>query len=152
MAARIIYHVLPSPAGWAVKKGRAARASSTHATKITAFRAAVKLAHNHPVAQIVEHDAAGVIVADRLYERSDYRKVTAKKRAVAKARKTKLRKRRRKARAVTKARKTKIKKRRHAAHKRRVRRKAARLGLARRRRRSAARSAAAKKAAARRRR
>lgn len=152
MAVRIIYHVLPSPTGWAVKKGRAARASSTHATKITAFRAAAKLAHHHPVAQIVEHDAAGVIVADRLYERSDYRKVAAKKRAVAKARRTKLRKRRRKARAVTKARKTRKKQRRRALDERRIRRQAAKLGLARRRRRAAARRAAAKKAAARRRR
>lgn len=134
MATRIIYHVLPSPAGWAVKKGRAARASSTHPTKPKALRAAAKLARNHPTAQVVEHDAGGVIVADRRYERSGYRKVKAVKRKVAKARKTKLKKRRR------------------AARKRLVRRKAARLGLARQRRRSAARSAVAKKAAARRRR
>jgi len=133
MATRVIYHVLPSPTGWSVKKGRAARASSTHVTKIAALRAAAKLARNHPTAQVVEHDAGGVIVADRLYERSDYRKTTAKKRTVAKARKTKLKKRRR------------------VARKRLVRRKAAHLGLARRRRRSAARSAAAKKAARRRR-
>lgn len=134
MVTRVIYHVLPGPAGWTVKKGRAGRASITHKTKIKAFRAAAALARNHPVAQIVEHDAAGVIVADRLYERRDYRKTQKKKRTVAKARKTKLKKRRR------------------AARKRLVRRKAARLGLARRRRRSLARSAAAKKAAARRRR
>ena len=132
MAARIIYHLLPSPAGWAVKKGRAARASSTHATKSMALRAAAALARNHPLAQVVEHDAGGVIVADRRYERSAYRKVKAVKRKVAKARKTKLKKHRR------------------AARKRLVRRKAAHLGLARRRRRSVARSAAAKKAAARR--
>ncbi len=134
MVARIIYHVLPNPAGWSVKKGRAARASSTHPTKPKALRAAAKLARNHPTAQVVEHDAGGVIIADRRYERSDYRKTKAAKRTVAKARKTKLKKRRR------------------AARKRLVHRKAARLGLARRRRRSAARSAAAKKAAVRRRR
>jgi Uncharacterized protein conserved in bacteria (DUF2188) len=134
MVARVIYHVLPSSAGWAVKKGRAARASSTHPTKPKALRAAAKLARNHPTAQVVEHDAGGVIVADRRYERSDYRKTKAAKRKVAKARKTRLKKRRR------------------ASRKRLVRRKAARLGLARRRRRSVARSAAAKKAAARRRR
>ena len=133
MAARIIYHVLPSPAGWAVKKGRAARASSTHPTKPKALRAAAKLARNHPAAQVVEHDAGGVIVADRRYERSDYRKTKAAKSKVAKARKTRLKKRRR------------------ASRKRLVRRKAAHLGLARSRRRTVARSAAAKKAAARRR-
>lgn len=133
MAARIIYHVLPSPAGWAVKKGRAARASSTHPTKPKALRAAAKLARNHPTAQVVEHDAGGVIVADRRYERSDYRKTKAAKSKVAKARKTRLKKRRR------------------ASRKRLVRRKAAHLGLARSRRRTVARSAAAKKAAARRR-
>ena len=133
MAARMIYHVLPSPAGWAVKKGRAARASSTHPTKPKALRAAAKLARNHPTAQVVEHDAGGVIVADRRYERSDYRKTKAAKSKVAKARKTRLKKRRR------------------ASRKRLVRRKAAHLGLARSRRRTVARSAAAKKAAARRR-
>lgn len=150
MAARIIYHVLPGPLGWAVKKGRAARASSTHATKTKALRAAAVLARNHPTAQVVEHDATGVIVADRLYERRDYRKAMAKKRAVAKARKTRLKKHRRVRRAVTKARKTRRRQHRHALRKRQVRRKAAQLGLARRRRRAAARRAAAKKAAARR--
>ena len=129
MAARIIYHVVPNTAGWAVKKGRARRASSTHATKAKALRAAAVLARNHPTAQVVEHDAAGVIVADRRFERADYRKVQAAKRKVAKARKTRQRKHR------------------QAAGKRLVRRKAAHLGLARRRRRSAARSSAAKKAA-----
>ncbi len=129
MAARVIYHVVPSPTGWAVRKGRARRASSTHPTKTKALRAAAVLARNHPTAQVVEHDASGVIVADRLFERSDFRKTVAAKRKVAKARKTRKRKTR------------------QAASKRLVRRKAAHLGLARQRRRSVARSASAKKAA-----
>jgi hypothetical protein len=129
MAARVIYHVVPSPAGWAVKKGRARRASSTHTLKAKAMRAAAVLARNHPTAQVVVHDAAGVIVSDRRYERADHRKVVAAKRTVAKGRATRLKKRRR------------------AVKKRLVRRKAARLGLARQRRRKVARSAAAKKGA-----
>ena len=129
MAARVIYHVVPSPSGWAVKKGRARRASSIHPTKAKALRAAAVLARNHPTAQVVEHDAAGIIVADRRFERSDYRKTVAAKLKVVKARKTRQRKHR------------------QAASKRLVRRKAAHLGLVRRRRRSVARSSAAKKAA-----
>jgi hypothetical protein len=129
MVARVIYHVVPSAAGWAVRKGRARRASSTHATKAEALRAAAGLARHHPTAQVVEHDASGVIIADRRFERADYRKAQAAKRTAAKARQTRLRKRQR------------------AARQRLVRRKAARLGLARQRRRKAARSSAAKKAA-----
>lgn len=150
--ARVIYHVVPGRSGWTVKQGRAGRASSTHATKSKALRAAARLARNHPQAQVVEHDAAGVIVADRRYERRDYRKTRKKKRAVAKARRTRLKKYRRVRRAVAKARKTRRKQHRHALRERLIRRKAARLGLERRRRRAAARRAAAKKAAARRRR
>jgi hypothetical protein len=152
MVTRVVYHVLPGADGWSVKKGRAARASSTHPTKTKALRAAAKLARNHPLAQVVEHDAAGVIVADRRYERSDYRKTRKKKRAAAKARKTRLRKHRRVRQAVAKARQTRRKERLRALRQRQARRQAARLGLARRRRRAAARRAAAKKAAARRRR
>ena len=129
MVARVIYHVVPNTAGWAVKRGRARRASSTHATKATALRAAAVLARHHPTAQVVEHDAAGVIVADRRFERVDFRKAQLAKRTVAKARQTRLKKKQR------------------AARQRVVRRKAARLGLARQRRRRAARSSAAKKAA-----
>jgi hypothetical protein len=151
MAVRVVYHVLPSAGRWVVKQGRAKRASASHPTKIKALRAAAKLARNHPEAQVVEHDATGVIVADRLYERRDYRKTRKKKRAVTKARKTRLRKRRRVRRAITKARKTRRKHHRRALRKRRVRRQAARLGLERRRRRAAARRAAAKRAARRRR-
>jgi hypothetical protein len=147
---RVIYHVVPGHSGWSVKQGRARRASSTHATKTEALSAAAKMARNHPQAQVVEHDAAGVIVADRRYERRDYRKTRKKKRAVAKARKTRVRKHRRVRRAVTKARKTRRKHHRRALRERQMRRMAARLGLARRRRRTAARRAAARKAARRR--
>lgn len=148
--ARVIYHVVPGRSGWTVKQGRARRASSTHATKAKALSAAAKLARNHPQAQVVEHDAAGVIVADRRYERRDYRKTRKKKQAVAKARKTRLKKRRRVRRAVAKARKTRRRQHRRALHKRRIRRKAAKLGLDRSRRRTAARRATARKAARRR--
>jgi hypothetical protein len=149
--ARIVYHVLPSAGRWVVKQGRAKRASTSHATKIKAFRAAAKLARNHPEAQVVEHDASGVIVADRLFGRSDYRKTRKKKQAMAKARKTRLRKHRRRRLAVSKARRTRKRQHRHALRRRLVRSKAARLGLARRRRRAAVRRAAARKAARRRR-
>ncbi len=129
MAVRVIYHVVPHVAGWAVRKGRARRVSSTHTTKAKALRAGAVLARQHPTAQVVEHDAAGVIVADRRFERRDHQAVVVAKRTVAKARQTRLKKKQR------------------AARQRLVRRKAARLGLARQRRRTVARSTAAKKAA-----
>jgi hypothetical protein len=66
MPTRVIYHVTPGTAGWQVKRGRAARASSIHVTKAAAVRAAADLATSHPLAQVVVHNAAGVIGIDEL--------------------------------------------------------------------------------------
>ncbi len=124
MPTRIIYHVTPGLAGWQVKRGRATRASSTHATKAEAIRAAADLATSHPLAQVVVHNAAGVITADRLYDRTAHQKKQTLKLTVRKIRDTKAKN---KARAVRLARK---------------RRQAALLGLRRKQRKTRAFSAA----------
>ena len=133
MVSRIIYHVLPSLSGWLVKRGSGDKASSRHPRKTQALRAASDLAKRHPLAQVVVHNADGRIVADRLYDRTAFRKKAKAKLAVKKGRATRERKKR------------------QAQRKRLKRRDAAQLGLARKKRQRLKRSAAAKKAARKRR-
>lgn len=131
MAGRIVYHVLPGPQGWQVRKGSARRASAVHASKAAALRAATALAKGHPRSQVVIHAADGTIASTRSYDG----KALARKRKV---------------RAIVK----KIQ--RTKARKKAKRRKAARQAVATRQKRAKAlalkRSRAAKKAAATRRR
>lgn len=129
MATRTVYHVLPGPAGWLVKKGKAAKASAAHVRKTQALRAAGDLARSHPLAQVVVHNAAGVITSDRTYGPKDYAKKKKKRAVVRKIKQAKVRRKRRQLRSRTK------------------RRKAAKLGLARAKRVRQRRSAAAQKAA-----
>jgi Uncharacterized protein conserved in bacteria (DUF2188) len=79
MTTRITYHVVPDPSGWLVKKGRAKKASSAHATKEEALRAASDVAKSHPLSQIVVHKASGVIESDRTFEYRHYKKKKKKK-------------------------------------------------------------------------
>lgn len=131
MPVRIIYHVLPAPKGWQVRKGKAKRASSLHASKAAAGKAATALAKGYARSQVVIHAADGTISGDRTYDG----KALARKRKVQAI--------------VKKILKTK-------ARKKAKRRKSARQGAATRRKRTHAlavkRSSAAKKAAASRRR
>lgn len=131
MPIRVIYHVLPAPKGWQVRKGKAVRASSVHASKAAAVKSATALAKGHARSQVVIHAANGTITGDRTYDG----KALARKRKV---------------RAIVKRiLKTKAKK-------KAKRRKAARQGVVTRQKRTRAlalkRSASAKKAAVSRRR
>lgn len=131
MPIRVVYHVLPAPKGWQVRKGKAVRASSVHASKAAAVTSATALAKGHARSQVVIHAANGTITGDRTYD------------GKALARKRKVRA------IVKKILKTKAKK-------KAKRRKAAKAGVATRRKRQLAvarrRSTAAKKAASTRRR
>jgi Uncharacterized protein conserved in bacteria (DUF2188) len=53
MPTRKIYHVVPHPSGWAVKIGKARRASAVLKTKEAAIKAASNLAKSAPQSQIV---------------------------------------------------------------------------------------------------
>lgn len=131
MPIRVIYHVVPAPKGWHVRKGKAKRASAVHASKAAAVKAATALAKGHARSQVVIHAADGTISGDRTYD------------GKALARKRKVRA------IVKKILKTK-------ARRKAKRSKAARQGAATRRKRTRVlaikRSSAAKKAAASRRR
>jgi hypothetical protein len=125
MTSRIIYRVLPAGSSWQVRKGKATKASSRHATKKLAISRASDLAKNEPHAQLIVHNAAGKIESDRLYDVSAYRK------------------KQRKRRTVTKIKKGLKRHKRKLAAKKTVRRKAVRLGLGRIKRRYYRRRAAA---------
>lgn len=92
MAARIVYHVLPGPGGWQVRRGRAKRSSAVHAPKPAAIRAAVAMAKNHPRAQVVIHAADGTISSDRLYDGHALRRKRKVRKVVRKMLRTKKRK------------------------------------------------------------
>lgn len=126
---RTIYHVLPYKDHWAVRLNKGKRASSVHKNQDSALRAASDLAKSHPKSQVVIHTAAGTINGDRTFEYRDYRK------------KKKVRT------AVGRIKKTKIKNLQKEYRLRSLRRKAARLGLARKKREFYRRSQAAKLAA-----
>jgi hypothetical protein len=129
LSARVIYHVVPDPNGWLVKKGKAKKASSAHATKEEALRAASDSAKNHPLSQVVVHKASGIIASDRTYEYRHYKQKKRKKEVIKRIKKGIL--------------KTKRKK----SEERLRRRKAAQLGIARAKRKKYRRSLAALKAA-----
>ena len=129
MPPRKIYHVLPHPAGWAVKIGKAKRASVVAPTKAAAVKAASDLAKSAPKSQVVIRKSTGRFKGDRTYEVSAYRKKRKVRATVSKIRKTKTRAQRRQQRLRVQ------------------RRKAALLGVARTKRAGQRRSAAAKKAA-----
>lgn len=129
MPTRKIYHVVPHPSGWAVKIGKARRASAVLKTKEAAMKAASNLAKSAPKSQIVIRESTGRIKGDRTFEYRDYKKKKHVREKVSKIKKAKLRNQRRQQRA------------------RIQRRKAALLGLARLKRAHAARSAIARKAA-----
>jgi uncharacterized protein YdaT len=59
-------HVVPSAAGWSVKKAGAARASSTHATQNEAIEAATRIAKNQKT-ELFVHGRDG-----RIRERNSY--------------------------------------------------------------------------------
>lgn len=129
MAIRKIYHVLPYRSDWAVKLGKAKRASAVLKTKIEAVRAASNLAKSSPRAQIVIHESTGKIKSDRTYDYLHYKK------------KKKVRT------TVGKIKKSKIKTKRKLSRLRTQRRKAAMLGIARLKRLQYQRRLAARKAA-----
>jgi hypothetical protein len=63
-----VFHVLPAPrGGWTVRRRGATRASGRFVTKSAAVRAASALAQRQAPAQVVIHNAAGVIVGDRTF-------------------------------------------------------------------------------------
>lgn len=126
MAIRKIYHVLPYHADWAVKIGKARRASAVLRTKREAVKAASDLAKSSPRAQVIIHEANGKIESDRTFEYTHYRKKKKIRSTVGKIKKAKLRNRRRRLRL------------------RSLRRKAAMLGIARSKRLRYQRSKAAK--------
>lgn len=132
MPTRKIYHVVPHPSGWAVKIGKARRASAVLKTKAAAMKTASRLAKSAPKSQVVIRESTGKIEGDRTFEYRDFRKKKKVRSKVSKTKQTKLRNQRRQQRA------------------RIQRRKAALLGLARLKRAQAARRAAARKAARRR--
>jgi hypothetical protein len=124
---RIIYHVVPDPSGWLVKKGRAKKASSAHTTKDEALHAASDLAKNHPLSQVIVHKASGIIASDRTYEYRHYKQKKRKKEVIKKIKKGLKRNKRKE------------------GEQRLRRRKAAQLGIARAKRERYRRSLAAKK-------
>ena len=126
---RTIYHVLPYGDRWAVRLNKGKRASSVHKNQDSALRAASDLAKSHPRAQVVIHNANGAIKGDRTFEYRHYKE----KRKVRTA--------------VGKTRKTKIKNLQKEYRERTLRRKAAKLGLARQKRKFYQRRRAAKIAA-----
>ena len=128
MATRKIYHVVPHRAGWAVKIGKAKRASAVLKTKAKAMKAASNLAKSSPKSQIVIREATGKIKGDRTFEYRDYKKKKKVRATVSKIGKSKLQNKRRQLRL------------------RSLRRKAALLGLARQKRAQAMRRAAARRA------
>jgi hypothetical protein len=129
MPQRKIYHVVPHQAGWAVKIGRAKRASAVLKTKEKALKAASSLAKSSPKSQVVIREATGKIKGDRTFEYRDYKK---KKKVRTK---------------VSKIKHAKIRTKRRLSQARSQRRKAALLGLARQKRAQAKRRAIAKKSA-----
>ncbi|MFT3868372.1 MAG: DUF2188 domain-containing protein [Nibricoccus sp.] len=120
---------MPHPSGWAVKIGKARRASAVLKTKQAAMKAASNFAKSAPKSQVVIRESSGRIKGDRTFEYRDYKRKKRVRAKVSKIKKAKLRNQRRQQRA------------------RIQRRKAALLGLARLRRAQAARSAIARKAA-----
>jgi hypothetical protein len=126
---RTIYHVLPYKNLWAVKINKGRRASSVHKNQAQALRAASNLAKSHPKSQVVIHKATGTIKGGRKFEYRHYKK------------KQKIRT------VVGKIKKTKIKNLQKEYRLRSLRRKAAKLGLARKKREHYRRSQAAKMAA-----
>jgi Uncharacterized protein conserved in bacteria (DUF2188) len=134
MPTRKIYHVVPHPSGWAVKIGKARRASAVLKTKDAAMKAASSLAKSAPKSQVVIRESTGRIKGDRTFEYRDYKKKKRVRTKVSKIKKTKQRNARRQQRARVE------------------RRKAALLGLARVKRAQAVRRAVARKAALKRRR
>lgn len=129
MPTRKIYHVVPHPSGWAVKVGKARRASAVMKTKAAATKTASSLAKSAPKSQVVIREATGRIEGDRTFEYRDYKKKKRVRTTVSKIKKSKLRNQRRQQRARVQ------------------RRKAALRGLARLKRAQAARRARARKAA-----
>jgi len=129
MLTRITYHVVPDSSGWLVKKGRAKKASSAHATKEEALHAASDLAKSHPLSQVVVHKASGIIASDRTYGYRHYKQKKRKKEVIKKIKKG-------------------LKRNKRKENEQRLRRrKAAQLGIARLKRKQYLRRAAAKKAA-----
>jgi hypothetical protein len=61
-------HVVPSGAGWSVKKAGSSRATSTHATQVEAVKAATKIAKNQQT-ELYVHGKDG-----RIRERNSYGK------------------------------------------------------------------------------
>jgi len=110
---RTIYHVLPYRDRWAVRLNKSKRASSVHKNQDSALRAASDLARSHPKSQVVIHNANGAIKGDRTFEYRHYKE----------KRKVRI--------AVSKTRRTKIKNLQKEYRERSLRRKAAKLGLAR---------------------
>jgi len=129
MPTRKIYHVVPHKSGWAVKIGKAKRASAVLRTKDKALKAASNLAKSAPKAQVVIRKATGRIKGDRTFEYLDYKKKKKVRTTVSKIKRAKIRNQRRQLRT------------------RSLRRKAALLGLARLKRAQALRRAIARKAA-----
>ena len=129
MTTRKIYHVVPHRAGWAVKIGKAKRASAVLKTKAKAMKAASNLAKSSPKSQIVIREATGKIKGDRTFEYRDYKKKKKVRAIVSKIEKSKLQNKRRQLRL------------------RSLRRKAALLGLTRQKRAQAVRRATARRAA-----
>jgi hypothetical protein len=129
MPARIIYHVVPFGNKWLVKKGKAKKASSAHSTKEDALRAASEVAKSHPQSQVVVHNASGVIESDRTFEYRHYKKKRKKKEISRKIKKGLKRNKRKE------------------LERRLLRRRAARLGIARAKRRQYLRRRAAKNGA-----
>jgi len=129
MPTRKIYHVVPHQAGWAVKIGKAKRASAVLKTKDKAMKAASNLAKSSPKSQIVIREATGKIKGDRTFEYRDYKKKRKVRATVSKIEKSKEQNKRRQLRL------------------RGLRRKAALLGLARQKRAKSLRRTSARLAA-----
>ena len=129
MPIRKIYHVVPHQAGWAVKIGKAKRASAVLKTKNEAMKTASNLAKSSPKSQVVIREATGRIKGDRTFEYLDFKKKKKVRMIVGKIKQAKIRNKRRKERL------------------RALRRKAAILGLARLKRAQALKRASARTAA-----
>jgi KaiC/GvpD/RAD55 family RecA-like ATPase len=132
MAARIVYHVLPGPGGWQVRRGHGKRSSAVHARKPAAIRAAVVMAKNHPRAQVVIHAADGTISSDRTYDGQALRRKRKVRKVVRKMLRTKKRKAAKRRAAARKGVKTRKRRQRKIAIRRSS---AAKRGASRRRRR-----------------
>jgi len=91
MPRRVIYHVMPAPDGWQVRRGRAGRASAVHTSKPAALRTAGRLAKAHPHAQVIIHNADGTIAGDRTYDGQALRKKRRQRKRVKKMLRTKAR-------------------------------------------------------------